>query len=80
MAEPPVHPGTVTFVDGVTQEITDEVAASEVPDGIKFAPDADGSLTPVVKIVHTTAGARRTIQQFGPAGQLLKITMQIMEG
>ncbi len=72
------HPGIITFIDGDTNQITDEMNASEVPDSIKFVKTENG-LIPVIKIISTVAGKQRIIRQYGPEGQFLKSTVQIKE-
>ena len=49
------HPGTITFVDGNTQAITEEVAASEVPFEIAFVEVEEGAYRPVVRIEAFTS-------------------------
>jgi len=76
MSPPPKHPGTITYVDGNTgEESTSPI--SEVPEELRFAPDQDGNLVPIVRVVARTAGNQRTIHELGPDGQLLRSTVQI---
>ena len=72
----PTHPGKIIFIDGVTQEITAEKSAAEVPSRIRFVETPQGRV-PVVKIVNFTTEDKRTIRQYGPEGQLLKSTVQM---
>ena len=74
----PEHPGKIVFVDGFTQEIMQEVSASEVPFGIRFV-ETEAGLVPVVKIVNLTTDERQTIRQYGPDGELLRSTVQIAD-
>ncbi|MCV5153589.1 hypothetical protein OFC46_27255, partial [Escherichia coli] len=70
----------ITFINGLTNQVVREVDATSVPEAIRFAPNADGRLEPVVKIVETTIGRQRTIKQYGPDGVLLRSTVQFLEG
>ncbi|HZN94023.1 MAG TPA: hypothetical protein VFB81_15025 [Myxococcales bacterium] len=76
MSSTPQHPGTIVYVNGDTGE---ESASpiSEVPEELRFAPDQDGNLVPVVRVVARTAGDQRNIHELGPDGQLLRSTVQI---
>jgi hypothetical protein len=73
----PKHPGTIQFVDGATQKVTETVDAKEVPPSIRFAPNEAGELTPVVKVVALQEGDRRIIREYGPDGQFLRSTVQV---
>ena len=68
------HPGTITFVEGTTETVEQ---ASTVPESIRFAPDKDGVLTPVVRVVATVSGNQREIKEYGPDGALLRSTIQL---
>lgn len=72
------HPGTIVFVDGNTQQVTEEVAASEVPFEIAFVAVA-GQYRPVVRVVAFSTPERRVIRQYGPDGELLNSTVQRRE-
>ena len=50
MTEEPKHPGKIIFVDGATNQVTEEMDASEVPFNIRFV-ETDKGLVPCVKIV-----------------------------
>lgn len=76
MSEPPQHPGVIEFVDGTTGETFRRQDAAEVPDSIKFLPDAEGVIRPVVRVRMTTAGDRREIEQIAEDGTVLKRTYQ----
>jgi hypothetical protein len=71
---PPAHPGKITFIDGTTRTVED---ASTVPETVRFAQAADGSLVPVVRIVAMTEEDRRIIREYGVDGALLRSTVQI---
>jgi hypothetical protein len=73
----PDHPGTIVFVDGDTNEETEEQAV-DVPESIRFAETPEG-LVPVVRVVARTSGTRRIIREYGPNGELLRSTVQIAE-
>lgn len=73
----PTHPGTIQFIDGATQAVTQTVDAREVPSSIRFAKDGAGTLIPVVKIVSFQEGDRRTLREYGPEGQFLRSTVQV---
>lgn len=73
----PKHPGTIQFVDGATQEVTQTVDAKEVPSSIRFAKNEAGELVPVVKVVAVQEGDRRIIREYGPEGQFLRSTVQV---
>ena len=74
------HPGTITFINGLTNQVTHEVDAASVPESIRFAPNANGKPEPVVRIVETTIGPQRTIRQYGAHNILLRSTIQFLEG
>ena len=76
MSNMPEHPGKIIFVDGLTQEVTKEVLASEVPFNIRFIETEDG-FVPVVKIVNFATEDRNIIRQYGPNNELLQSTVQI---
>jgi hypothetical protein len=69
-------PKCISFVNGITNEVTKEVLFDEVPESIRFAPDAKGNLEAVVKIIETRIGDKRTIRQFGYDDVLLRSTVQ----
>ena len=77
MSTLPDHPGTIVFVDGDTNEETEEQAA-DVPETIRFAETPEG-LVPVVRVVARTSGTRRIIREYGPDGELLRSTVQIAD-
>ena len=49
MSQEPKHPGTIVYIDGVTQKETSRRNISEVPESLRFAPTPEG-LIPVVKV------------------------------
>lgn len=65
----PAHPGAVTFVAADGSERAEP--ADQLPDWLKFAPGADGTPVPVVRVVRTAAGLR----SYGPGGLLLSVTL-----
>jgi hypothetical protein len=69
-------PENICFVNGLTGEITKEVPFEEVPQSIRFAPNSEGVVTAVVKIVELRTGDKRTIRQFGYNDVLLRTTVQ----
>lgn len=71
----PEHPGKIVFIDGNTGKIVSEDDARTVPESIRFADTPHGKV-PVVRVVATTEGDIRSIQEFGPNGELLRTTMQ----
>lgn len=73
MTTTPKHPGTITFVEGSSEKVEQ---ASTVPESIRFAPDKDGKLQPVVRVVAIAAGDQRTIREYGADGALLRSTVQ----
>jgi hypothetical protein len=72
----PVHPGTVTFLDGATQQVVRTAAVGELPEPMRFAPTEHG-LVPVVKVVSFAEGDQRIIREYGPGGELLRSTVQV---
>jgi hypothetical protein len=72
----PVHPGTIVFVDADSSSERVSVASS-VPELARFAPNAQGELTPIVRVVARRAGDKRIIQEFGPSGEMLRSTVQV---
>jgi oxalate decarboxylase/phosphoglucose isomerase-like protein (cupin superfamily) len=71
----PKHPGTIEFVNGITNEVTHRRPISEVPESLRFANTEQG-LVPVVKIVELTSGDQREIHLYGPNEQWLRTTLQ----
>ncbi len=78
MSQPPKHPGTIVYVDGTTQKETEQRSITEVPESLRFAPTAQG-LVPIVRVVAYTQGDRRSIREYGPAGELLRSTLQLRQ-
>lgn len=72
----PKHPGTITFIDGASERVEQ---ASAVPESIRFSPDKNGKLVPVVRVVAYTQGSRRVIREYGVDGTELRSTVQIRE-
>jgi hypothetical protein len=71
-------PDTILFINGLTSEITKEVNFADVPETIRFAPNASGEIEPVVKIVEISNGNQRIIRQMGRGGIVLKSTVQFL--
>ena len=71
----PAHPGTVTFVgpDGVARV----EKAEYIPDWLKFAPAADGTPIPVVKVVRLAGDRSASIRSFGADGRLLWVGLTV---
>lgn len=71
----PAHPGTVTFVgpDGVARV----EKAEHLPDWLKFAPAADGTPVPVVKVVRLAGDRSASIRSFGADGRLLWVGLTV---
>ncbi len=78
MAEEPKHPGKIIFVDGATNQVTNEMDASEVPFNIRFVETEKG-LVPCVKVVSYEAEKQRYIRQYGPNDEFLMSTLMISE-
>lgn len=72
-------PEKIIFVNGLTNEITREENFADVPESIRFLPNENGEIEPVVKIVEITADDRRVIKQMGRGDVVLKSTVQIPE-
>jgi len=73
------HPGRIVFIDGDTGQIVEDVDAAEAPESVRFA-DGPRGRRPVVKVVATTMGERREIAEYGPDGELLRVTVQVRDG
>lgn len=75
MTTKPTHPGKITFVDGMTNKVTDEQNAAEVPDDIRFVETSHG-LVPTIKVVTFQSETQWYIRLYGPGDELLQtITM-----
>lgn len=75
MGRPP-HPGKIEFVDGDTNRVLSVDDVADVPERVAWAETEDG-LAPVVRVVATTNGDRRTINEYGVDGALLRTTVQV---
>lgn len=73
-------PEKIVFINGLTNEVRREEAFENVPESIRFAPNAEGMLEPVVKIVDVTTEKQRIIKQFGRDGAVLRSTLQFLDG
>lgn len=74
----PVHPGKITYIDGNTNAVVSTAEISTVPERMRFADTPQGPV-PVVKVIATVAGNQRTIREYGPAGELLRSTVQLKQ-
>jgi hypothetical protein len=72
-------PEKIVFIDGLTNQIRQEEAFEDVPESIRFAPNAQGELEPVVKIVDVTTDTQRIIRQFGRDDVVLRSTVQFLD-
>lgn len=79
MSEKNQLPEKIVFVNAATNEVTKEVRFEEVPESIRFVPNAAGQIEPVVKITEFTSGDQRIIKQLGRGDVLLKSTVQFLE-
>jgi hypothetical protein len=81
MTQTPQHPGRIVYLDGNTGDVVSEEPADQVPDEFRFAPDEDGALIPILKVVATVSadGRTREIFEFGPDDALLRTTLQRRE-
>jgi hypothetical protein len=70
------HPGTIVFVDGNTNTVVSTDRAADLPAEMRFVETRSG-LVPVVRVVAFTEGGQRTIREYGPAGELLRSTVQV---
>ena len=70
------HPGTIVYIDGATQRELSRVAATEVPETMRFAP-TDHGLVPVVKVETFLDGNKRYVREYGPGGEFLRSTMMV---
>lgn len=69
------HPGTITYVDQTkgTERVAD---IATVPEKMRFAITPQGKV-PIVKVVASVAGDKRTIQEYGDDGKLYRSTVQL---
>lgn len=75
----PKHPGTITYVDGNTDQVLSVAKIDTVPEAMRFAPGPNGKPVPVVKVVATVAGNQRFIRELGPGDVLLRSTTQLKQ-
>jgi hypothetical protein len=73
MSEALSHPGTVTYIDGDTNQVVKISQAADLADRSKFAPTKDGP-KPVVKVVARASGQFRYVSEYGPGDELLRTT------
>lgn len=69
------HPGTITYVDKDkgTERVSD---IATVPEQFRFAMTPEGKV-PIVKVVASVAGDKRTIHEYGDDGKLYRSTVQL---
>ncbi len=73
------HPGTITFINGDTNEVISVKPAADLPETMRFATTHDGAV-PVVKVVMRTMDKdSREIVDYGPNGEFLRSTIQIRD-
>lgn len=72
----PKHPGFIRYIDGKTQEEVRRMDISQVPESLQYAQTSKGWV-PVVKVVALEEGNQRTLREYGPAGELLRSTVQL---
>jgi hypothetical protein len=69
------HPGTIRYLDG-DRNLVNELPIDEVPESLRFAYDEDDNPIPVVEVVAHESADGREIFEYGPEGQLLRVTAQ----
>lgn len=71
----PTHPGVVTFVgtDGV--ERTEP--ADRLPEWVAYAPSADGSAVPVVRVARLKTDGGTTLRSYAADGRLLWVGLTV---
>ena len=69
------HPGTIRYLDS-DRNLVNELPIEEVPESLRFAYDEDDNMIPVVEVVAHESGDGREIFEYGPEGQLLRVTAQ----
>ncbi len=69
------HPGSIVFEDA-NSGTANTRSADAVPDSIAWAM-VDGERCPVVRVVATTQGRKRTLRSYGSDGALLSSTVQV---
>jgi hypothetical protein len=76
MTDPtPQHPGTIRYLDDAG-ELVNELPIDEVPEELQFAHDENGRLIAVVEVVARDMPGGRELLEYGPNGQLLRVTTQ----
>jgi hypothetical protein len=69
------HPGTIRYLDDAG-ELVNELPIDEVPESLRFAYDEEDRLVPVVEVVARDIPGGRELLEYGPGGQLLRVTAQ----
>jgi hypothetical protein len=72
---PPQHPGTIRYLNDAG-ELVNEMPIDEVPEDLRFAADENDQLVPVVEVVAREFPGGRELLEYGPGGQLLRVTGQ----
>lgn len=71
------HPGKIEVYDGDTDRLVKTLDASTLPDAVRFAPAADGSQVPVVRVLTHDTGKQIHVKEFGADGALLRSSTRI---
>ena len=66
------HPGTITFIDGNTDEVLAVRAAEDVPERDRFVGQ-----TPVLRVLWFVDGDRRLVHEYGPGRELLRTRVEV---
>ena len=71
----PIHPGVVTFVgaDGVERA----EPADRLPEWVAYAPAADGSAVPVVRVVRLKTDRGTAVRSYAADGRLLWVGLSV---
>ncbi|MDT5047340.1 MAG: hypothetical protein QOE48_5740 [Mycobacterium sp.] len=76
MTDPaPQHPGTIRYLDEAGA-LVNELPIEEVPAALQFAYDENERLIPVIEVVARDVPGGRELLEYGPGGQLLRVTRQ----
>lgn len=75
-AQEPVHPGTITFIDGNTGKVVAQRDARTMSTETCFAETEHGRV-PVVRVVAYLSGNMRLLKEYGSDGDLLRVTRQV---
>lgn len=72
-------PEKIVFLDGLTDRVRREERFENVPETIRFAPNARGELEPVFKIVDIAGAEERVIKLLGRDDVVLRSTLQRLD-